>query len=302
MASKRRAPAQIGTRQSTRRTVVLSVTALLLIGIVVAGVWSGTRDAPQTSTAPQAETMLHVHGLGVDPGDGELYAATHNGLFRIPAEGVPERVSERRQDIMGFVVAGPGRFLGSGHPDPADTGMPKNLGLIESTDGGVSWHPLSLHGEIDFHSLQAEHGRVYGYSSTTGEIMVSEDRLSWDRRAQLAAADLAVSPTDPDELLATTEQGLARSTDGGRTFTTAPGGPLLLLADWPAPDRAYGIDVRGLVHLSTDGGTTWTPRGQLPGPPQAMTFANGRLFVATESELVVSDDDGQNFTTRSPLI
>jgi hypothetical protein len=37
---------------------------------------------------------------------------------------------------MGFSVAGPGRFIGSGHPDPSDTSSPPNLGLIESRDGG----------------------------------------------------------------------------------------------------------------------------------------------------------------------
>ena len=40
--------------------------------------------------------VVHVHGLGVDPGDGTLYAATHSGLFRLPASGKPaQRVAMR---------------------------------------------------------------------------------------------------------------------------------------------------------------------------------------------------------------
>jgi hypothetical protein len=35
----------------------------------------------------------HVHGLGVDPADGMLYAATHYGLFRVPEVGEAERVA-----------------------------------------------------------------------------------------------------------------------------------------------------------------------------------------------------------------
>ena len=60
--------------------------------------------------------MVHVHGLGVDPGDGMLYAATHSGLFKIPEQGEAERVANRAQDTMGFSIVGPGRFIGSG-PD-----------------------------------------------------------------------------------------------------------------------------------------------------------------------------------------
>lgn len=158
-----------------------------------------------------------MHGLGVDPADGALYAATHFGLFRLPADG-PEatRVANRYQDTMGFTVVGPNSFLGSGHPDSRED-LPPRLGLIESTDGGESWQPLSLAGEADFHTLHAAHGNVYGYEAGSGEFMVSDDRVEWETRSRLAMRDFAVSPTDPDTLLATTERGLARSTDGGRT-------------------------------------------------------------------------------------
>jgi hypothetical protein len=50
--------------------------------------------------------------------------------------------------------------------------------------------------------------------------MVSSDREKWESRSTLALRDFAVSPTDPDAVLATTERGLARSADGGRTFST----------------------------------------------------------------------------------
>lgn len=31
--------------------------------------------------------VTHVHGLGIDPADGTLYAATHHGVFRILRRG-----------------------------------------------------------------------------------------------------------------------------------------------------------------------------------------------------------------------
>jgi hypothetical protein len=84
-------------------------------------------DAPAGAAPEEGEPDLaHVHGLGVDPADGTLYAASHHGVFRIPTGSEPERVSEV-QDTMGFTVVGPGRFLGSGHPAPDDTSRPPHL-------------------------------------------------------------------------------------------------------------------------------------------------------------------------------
>src|SRR5688572_22648573 len=95
--------------------------------------------------------VVHVHGLGIDPADGVLYAATHHGVFRIPEDGEALRIADRYQDTMGFTVVGPHRFLASGHPSLADDhlrveGKPPLLGLIESTDAAKTWRPLSLLG------------------------------------------------------------------------------------------------------------------------------------------------------------
>lgn len=280
--------------------MVASATALVLIAVVVAAVWISRSGRESGVDDSSSQAMTHVHGLGVDPANVVLYAATHNGMFRLPDNGKPERVSELQQDTMGFTVAGPGQFLGSGHPDPSIAGAPANLGLIESTDGGRTWNPLSLSGQVDFHGLEAKHGQVFGYSSATG-LMVSPDRTSWERRASVPLADFTVSPTSPAELLATTEQGPMRSTDGGRTFALIPGAPLLYLLDWSKPDQLHSVDPQGRTYVSPDGGATWEPRGQLPSAPQAMTVDGNRWYVATESAVMVSSDGGRTFQLRTPL-
>jgi len=122
--------------------------------------------------------VVHVHGLGVDPGDGVLYAATHSGLFRVPEQGRAARVANRAQDTMGFSIVGPGRFIGSGHPDfREDDVRPPLLGLIECDDRGQTWDRISLLGKADFHALHAAHGNVYGnvygYDSTSQTFMAS---------------------------------------------------------------------------------------------------------------------------------
>lgn len=283
---------------------MLSALAALLAVLAAVVLLSG-RDAgssasdpaasgPGTSAAP-AE-FGHVHGLGVDPADGTLYAGTHYGLFRVEEGAVPTLVGDRVQDFMGFSIAGPGRFLASGHPGAGQPG-PGNLGLIESVDGGQSWDTLSLAGEADFHVLKARHDRVYG--SSGGVLMVSEDKETWDERAKLPVADLAVSPEDPDALYATTQQGLALSVDGGRTFSLVEDAPLLYLLGWAEGGTFTGLDPSGVVHVSEDGGASWEERGNVGGQAGALTVADDAVYVALENRVVVSRDGGRTFEDYS---
>lgn len=296
-------PPIAATGRASIRTLALRLSSLLLITtVMVAGCTSG-RDgtAPGTSKPTSTEAVSHVHGLGVDPADGMLYAATHSGVFRLPGNTVPQRVGELRQDTMGFTVVGPGQFLGSGHPDPDDPSAPANLGLTESTDAGKTWRPISLYGQIDFHALEAKHGLVHGYSSTTGELMVSADRRSWQKLAPVQLADFTVSPVSPVELLASTQQGPVRSTDGGRSFAPIPGAPLVQLLEWTDRSTINAISPNGRVWVSPDGGASWEPRAQLDSPPQAMTVAGQRWYVATETGVVVSVDGGHAFEPYASL-
>jgi hypothetical protein len=273
--------------------LILPGALLAALGIVATG--CSADQAPETVAEPG---LMHVHGLGVDPADGMLLAASHHGVYRLPVSGEPELVGPR-QDTMGFTVVGPRHFLGSGHPDPSDTHQQPHLGLIESTDAGQTWRPLSLAGEADFHALEAKHDRVYGHDSQTGQLMVSTDRRAWDHRAQVTMADFAVHPNNPDELLATTEQGLVRSTDGGRTFTAVSSPAPLLLVDWPATELLVAVDTGGVVYRSVDGGVNWIRQGAVRGQPEALaTHGESGVYIAAGADIYASSDGGRTFTPR----
>ena len=62
---------------------------------------------------------------------------------------------------MEFTVLGADHFLGSGHPGSIENDPPF-LGLIESRDAGSSWQAIALHGDVDFHVLEAQGNTVYG--------------------------------------------------------------------------------------------------------------------------------------------
>lgn len=252
-------------------------------------------DGDQSATSPTA--VSHIHGLGADPTDGRLYVATHEGIFTPDKEGRPQLVGNSRDDYMGFTVAGAKTFLASGHPAPGSDG-PGNRGLLESTDAGKTWKVKSLAGEADFHALDRVDGTIYGYDSTNGKVRVSKDGVTWKDRATLPALDIAVNPDDPDTVLATTAQGVAKSTDGARTF--APGAePVLAYVSWGAPEALYGLDASGGLHRSTDAGATWKKTGTVPGgQPQALTADAKRVLAATQDGVYESKDGGRTFTKR----
>lgn len=280
--------------------------ALTILALTGCSAGTGTEAGGKASLPPldMEPGVIHVHGLGVDPGNGTLYAATHSGLFRIPEQGEAERIANRAQDTMGFSVVGPGRFIGSGHPDPLEDDVrPPLLGLIESDDAGLTWDRLSLHGEADFHALVAAHGQVYGYDSTSGTFMVTGDKKRWDRRSRLPMLGFAVDPADPEQVVAATPEGPVASSDGGRTWVPLAGAPPLAVVAWQEGAGLFGAAGDGTVHRSGDGGRTWQRTGSVGGEPEALTVdARGgqpQVYAAVSGKgIVASADGGRKFAVR----
>jgi photosystem II stability/assembly factor-like uncharacterized protein len=246
-----------------------------------------------------------VHGLGVNPADGALFIATHTGLFRVSeGESSAVRVGDNYQDTMGFTVVGENRFLGSGHPD-LRTDLPPLLGLIESTDEGRSWEPISLLGEADFHVLRSADERVYGYDSSNDRLLVSGDAgRAWEEVERPAPlVDLAADPNNSQHVIAAgasdLSQGLYESRDGGRSWVGI-GDQVGLLAR-PTPERLFLIDGGGDVFLSSDGGGRFERRGSIDGQPAAFLGQGAdELFVALHDGTIKrSTDGGATWTVRS---
>jgi hypothetical protein len=271
----------------TRVRALLAVGAATLVLVLAGCAGAGDEVSRGDDVGPE-----HVHGLGVNPADGALYIATHTGLFRMPrGSDDSERVGDRLQDTMGFAVAGPDLFLGSGHPDLRDD-LPPLLGLIESTDAGRSWTPISLLGEADFHALRVSGSRVVGYDASGGRIMASDDGgREWKLLGNPGeVVDLALDPDDPTRIVATGGTGVITTNDEGRTWTR-------LLADaeiltWPVADALYGFSSDGGVAVSRDRGASWEPIGDLGEPAAATATGPDTLIVALHDGRIVSSEDG----------
>jgi hypothetical protein len=273
--------------------IASACAAVLVVALASAG--CGGAEPGSSPPASNDPGVVHIHGLGINPRDGALYAATHTGLFVI-RDGGASRVADRYQDTMGFTVVGPDHFLGSGHPDFRDQQLlkadrPPLLGLVESRDAGRTWKAASLLGEVDFHVLQVAHGTIYGFDATRGRFMVSRDRRRWQTRSSASLLDFAVSPSDDELILAATERGLVRSLNGGRHWRSA-GGPAAALLEWDSPKALWAVATDGRVWVSADAGRSWDRRGQLGGSPEALLAQGDTLYAAVHEQGIRKSTDG----------
>lgn len=284
----------------THRLVVLAVLPLLILS------GCGGDDERATATPNDAgglvlsdDVVSHIHGVGINPADDAPVVATHSGLFRAaPGDRRAERLSELRQDTMGFTIIGPDRFLGSGHP-AAGSGQPSLLGLIESDDAGRSWRSVSLSGQVDFHVLRAAKRRVYGVNSTDGALLVSGDGgRTWSRSTPPGAVvDLAIDPTNPERVVMSGDAGLARSDDAGRTWERLKDDLVGLLA-WTSRELVL-IDADGQAHSSADGGRRFEAVGSVGDQPAAAAASGAQILVALHDNSVrLSDDGGRRWQLR----
>jgi hypothetical protein len=270
----------------------LRFAALVLLAVLAAC----GRSADDAPSADEGSDHLigHVHGLGINPADDMLYVAGHNGVFRVE-DGTPIRVADRWQDTMAFTIVGPDTFLASGHPDLRED-LPPHLGLIESTDAAESWKPLSLQGEADFHALEIVGERIYGYDATSGQLMTTKDRETWETVTTGEYVDLATRPSQPDRVLATTPTGAVYEIRLDGTQRRLADAPRVVLIDSTSQGRIVGVTAGGEVYSTSWLVDQWRAVGEVPGPPAALAATDGVWHVATDEAVLSSTDDGATWT------
>ena len=277
----------------SRRSLATLATLAATVFIAACGGDAPGRDAAgeEGASVQESAALEHIHGLGV--AEGQLFIATHNGLFAAPeGDTTPSRVGETTQDIMGFSVIAPNRFIGSGHPGP-DQDLPPHLGLMESRDGGKTWSNVSLLGDADFHVLESAGNQIYGFDGLQGRLMVSRNGgRDWQQRTPPAGVfALAIDPSNASRIVASTEQGVFASNDEGRNWRPLSQDLAGLLA-WPTQDRLYLLDGQGQVQVSADGGGTWQTRGSIGGQPAAFMAREDDLYAALGDGTVKKSTDG----------
>ncbi|HEV3002299.1 MAG TPA: YCF48-related protein [Solirubrobacteraceae bacterium] len=253
----------------------------------------------------------YVNALEIDPADKSFLLTTNRGFYRIPENGGEAKrmkakaIAKQGTSPVGTFlevdVLGPNEVVASGHPDDAEA-LPPYLGFMRSTDGGHTFRVVSRLGEADLHQIRRIHDRLYAFDAVLGAILVSQDDgKTWSERftPRQLVLDFVVDPEDPDHLIASTEEQLYKSEDGGDRWRPSAQGSAPRL-DWPAPDALMRADKDGLFQVSSDGGQTWERRGRLDGEPYKVRAVDAEhAFVAlSDGTIMETKDGGRSFEER----
>ncbi|HEY3295421.1 MAG TPA: hypothetical protein VGL38_08280 [bacterium] len=218
-------------------------------------------------------------------------------------------------------------------------------GIFKSIDAGESWHPLTdnlPNLSVGCFELDPSHpdtmylGTGEGYfngdaimgigllKSTNGGQTWATTGLSYQYNQGESILRLSIDPRDGQIVMASTNDGLYRSTDGAASFTMVRSGDIKELKRDPqdpdillcAPGNPGGSGVNG-IYRSTDNGISWTRTSTgLPSIDQigrivlAFYAANSQIVYAgicgtwssNGSQMVGiyrSMDNGQNWTQMS---
>lgn len=253
-----------------------------------------TESNAATPQVAQAPDWGHVHNLMLD-GD-VVYIGTHSGFWRQETGQEPVLLSQPAFDVMGLAGSND-RWLASGHPGSEMEG-PSDLGLIESVDEGVTWQPVSLLGEIDFHRLAAVDEFILGLAAHSGSLLRSTDGgRSWSDLGTPGIFDLAINPANPDVVFATSEDGTLRSENGGETFTPVTTPELLAFLAWGG-QGLYAASTQGQILFSSDSGVSWSTRGSLGAAPGELSVDAGNVVALVDDSIWGSVDGGLTFVKR----
>lgn len=219
---------------------------------------------------------------------------------------------------------------GAFHPDNPDIIYigPANGGVWKSTDGGITWIPLTDNEvSMAMGSIVIDPSNPDVIYAGTGEATYSG--ASYYGRGLLKSTDagntwinitnglptssyfsrLKIRPKHSSELLAALgNSGLRRSTDGGLSWSTLLGGRVDDVVFTPGGDTAFALGSSIGLRRSIDGGATFQSFGSLPISGTRMHFdlcaaspnvMYAAVYLSSQVRLFKSTNSGENWNELS---
>ena len=266
--------------------------------------------------------------IAIDPHSPSTVYAIDGGIYRSDDGGATW--IERDQGFSNFGIL----TLASNSSNPA-TLYASSDGIYKSADRGTTWTKTATQvqlgvryggsvGAVFCHPKSAStvYATAYSDQDSGAELWQSTDSGSTWSRLNLASGQVNFrynvfsvfgDPRDADTTYAIADNGLFKTSDGGKTWTNRYNGPLgassTLVIDPANSSRVY-LSTSGSIYagfhepqsgffLSSDGGASWSPLGK--GLPQAgissMVIDPGgaSLYAGTGAGVFKSTDFGTNW-------
>jgi hypothetical protein len=181
----------------------------------------------------------------------------------------------------------------SGHPG-AKSKLPNPVGLITSSDSGITWKKISLQGEVDFHMLEVGKNDIYGADSGTGQLMYSSNLgKTWRKLGENKYADVAVLNTKSGSAIGLRDGALVSTTNAFSTTSA-----IKTSRAWSSVEALGSVlyaSSRKSIYSSVDNGKVWKRIATLPSEIGSISI-NAKIFVAVTSDAIhVSRDGGKSF-------
>ena len=241
--------------------------------------WLPVGPFSHTNTGSWSSGQGRVNVVYVDPSNANtIYVgAPAGGIWKSTDAGVnwaPLSDNLPQIGVSGIVVAHNNSnviYIATGDRDASDT---YSVGILKSTDGGVTWNTTGLSfantfttaSDIYMHPTDAN---TLWVATSAGLYKTTNAGVSWTNVLSGNIKDIKIKPGDPNTIYAVKPSSFHKSTDGGATFTTItsglPASSGRLVIDVTPANSAYvyvlssttGHAFQGL-YRSTDSGTTFT--------------------------------------------
>ena len=247
------------SRNSNKRSLVISAVIVAVVVVAITSVaGSLIVGEPEDSTSkssddPRIIPWRHVHGVGLDPANGDiLYIATHGDFYQSHSDGPPVKVDKVRADYMAFNA-------------PPASGVPLYASGHPST-GGITWESVSkvLEPPVDFHAMaisRHDPNVLIGFDSgARGLFKTSDAGKNWEtlEYPEYISA-LEISPDDSQIIFAGTGKGIFKSSDNGKSWIQIGAYRGLTVFALAFDDKGVlfsSVDTFGLIR-SDDLGESW---------------------------------------------
>lgn len=261
-----------------------------------------------------------VSNKGLRATEVRSLALSSSGLYALDFAGAAHWSPDLGRTWMA-VEGLKGRALAALATHPTDPSFLAAIGMdgtfLVTLDRGITWElraPLPLLGNRASIAFDvADHDRIFVaanrvYATRDGGHSWRQVVIPSLSEFGCSFADVAISNPDPSLVYVLHPiQGVARSTDGGETFSGIGCGisgafdtPGAIAPDPTDADVAYAATSRALLK-TTDGGETWRSVAT-DGAVYAIVIDptdNTRVYASTASGIFVSDDSGESWEALS---
>mgnify|MGYP000604087935 CR=1 FL=1 len=160
---------------------------------------------------PAAASISHIHNVEVF--GKKILLGTHEGLFEHKSARETKQIGNVDFDLMGLASFG-SKLYASGHPGKVSKAL-NPLGLITSSDGGMSWQQVSLAGEVDFHMLEVGRFDIYGVDAGSNQLFYSQNLgKTWKKLGVNTYSDIAILNNKKRDLFAIKQGSLLLASAG----------------------------------------------------------------------------------------